>query len=92
MQQPLQHVRFVPDIGKRLLTSMTAPIASGWSNCRVGLSPTGKRRLCTAHAKGGHWETIAYFTAFAAFSMSAAISRGCKRKIAWGPGSSMVWD
>jgi hypothetical protein len=39
-----------------------------------------------------HWETIAYFTAFAAFSMSAAISRRCKRKIAWGPGSSMVWD
>ena len=30
----------------------TAPIASGWSeNCRVGLSPTGKRRLYTAHAK-----------------------------------------
>jgi hypothetical protein len=30
---------------------MTAPIASGWSDCRVGLAPTGKRRLCTAHAK-----------------------------------------
>ena len=30
---------------------MTAPIASGWSGCRVGLAPTGKRRLCTAHAK-----------------------------------------
>ena len=34
---------------------MTAPIASGWSkNCRVGLSPTGKRRLSTAHANFGH--------------------------------------
>jgi len=33
---------------------MTAPIASGWSDCRVGFSPTGKRRLCTAHAKTGH--------------------------------------
>src|SRR6478672_11187512 len=32
------------------VTSMTAPIASGWSGCRVGLAPTGKRRLCTAHA------------------------------------------
>src|SRR6202140_5446716 len=31
------------------VTSMTAPIASGWSGCRVGLAPTGKRRLCTAH-------------------------------------------
>src|SRR6202045_2357109 len=27
------------------VTSMTAPIASGWSGCRVGLVPTGKRRL-----------------------------------------------
>jgi hypothetical protein len=32
------------------VTSMTAPIASGWSDCRVGLAPTGKRRLFTAHA------------------------------------------
>jgi hypothetical protein len=36
------------------VTSMTAPIASGWSGCRVGLSPTGKRRLVTAHARSGH--------------------------------------
>src|SRR3981189_1492835 len=36
------------------VTSMTAPIASGWSDCRVGFSPTGKRRLCTAHAKCRH--------------------------------------
>src|SRR6202162_6083118 len=35
------------------VTSMTAPIASGWSGCRVGLAPTGKRRLCTAHANTG---------------------------------------
>jgi hypothetical protein len=34
-------------------TSMTAPVASGWSGCRVGLAPTGKRRLCTAHATSG---------------------------------------
>ena len=26
------------------VTSMTAPIASGWSGCRVGLAPTGKRK------------------------------------------------
>jgi hypothetical protein len=36
-----------------LVTSMTAPVASGWSGCRVGLAPTGKRRLITAHAKSG---------------------------------------
>jgi hypothetical protein len=28
-----------------IVTSMTAPVASGWSGCRVGLAPTGKRRL-----------------------------------------------
>ena len=33
---------------------MTAPIASGWSGCRVGLAPTGKRRLSTAHTHLGH--------------------------------------
>jgi hypothetical protein len=33
------------------VTSMTAPIASGWSGCRVGLAPTGKRRLFTAHTR-----------------------------------------
>jgi hypothetical protein len=29
-----------------IVTSMTAPIASGLSDCRVGLAPAGKRRLC----------------------------------------------
>src|SRR6516164_6916109 len=31
------------------VTSMTAPVASGWSGRRMGLTPTGKRRLSTAH-------------------------------------------
>jgi hypothetical protein len=35
------------------VTSMTAPVASGWSVRRVGPSPTGKRRLLTAHANSG---------------------------------------
>src|SRR5208283_2162283 len=39
------------------VTSMTAPVASGWSVRRVGLSPTGKRRLCTAHSNSGHSPT-----------------------------------
>jgi hypothetical protein len=37
---------------------MTAPIASGWSGCRVGLAPTGKRRLFTAHGRSGHCADI----------------------------------
>lgn len=35
---------------------------------------------------------IAYFAAFAAFSISAATSLACDRKMAWLPGSSMVSD
>ena len=41
------------------VTSMTAPIASGWSGCRVGLAPTGKRRLVTAHTHLRHQVCIA---------------------------------
>jgi hypothetical protein len=37
------------------VTSMTAPVASGWSGCRVGFAPTGKRRLSTAHGYRGIW-------------------------------------
>jgi hypothetical protein len=36
------------------VTSMTAPVASGWSIRRVGLTPTGKRRLSAAHTHSGH--------------------------------------
>src|ERR1019366_69507 len=35
------------------VSSMTAPVASGWSGCRVGFAPTGKRRLVTAHTHNG---------------------------------------
>src|SRR5467141_475724 len=35
------------------VTSIAAPVASGWSGCRAGLAPTGKRRLSTAHAISG---------------------------------------
>ena len=35
------------------VTSIVAPVASGWSGCRAGLAPAGKRRLCTAHATTG---------------------------------------
>ena len=37
------------------VTSIAAPVASGWSGCRVGFAPTGKRRLFTAHAMSRHW-------------------------------------
>ncbi len=40
------------------VTSMTAPVASGWSDGRVGLAPTEKRRLTTAHTQGGHFAAL----------------------------------
>jgi hypothetical protein len=48
------------------VTSIAAPVASGWSLCRVGLAPTGKRRLLTAHAIRGHFRasvSAAFFSA-----------------------------
>src|SRR5260370_23322239 len=38
----------------QFVTSVAAPVASGWSVFRVGLAPTGKRRLITAHTRSGH--------------------------------------
>src|SRR5215510_14210927 len=35
------------------VTSIAAPVASGWSGRRMGLTPTGKRRLVTAHTRSG---------------------------------------
>src|ERR1700693_1042662 len=31
------------------VTPIAARVAAGWSGCGVGLAPTGKRRLSTAH-------------------------------------------
>src|SRR6195256_4527449 len=38
----------------QFVTSVATPVASGWSVCRVGFTPTGKRRLITAHTRSGH--------------------------------------
>ena len=36
---------------------MPAPVASGWSGCRVGLAPTGKAPPCHgARGNVGHWK------------------------------------
>jgi hypothetical protein len=49
------------------VASMTAPIASGWSGCRVGLAPTGKCRLFTAHTQNGHLAIQPGFAVLPAF-------------------------
>ena len=41
----------LPEGFSHFVTSMTAPVASGWSVRRVGFAPTGKRRLITAHTR-----------------------------------------
>jgi len=35
------------------VASIAAPVASGWSICRAGLAPAGKRHLFTAHTHTG---------------------------------------
>src|SRR5947209_2413457 len=54
---------------------MTAPVASGWSGCRVGLAPTGKRRLSTAHTRcRQHWNDMKIATAFLLLAMTSVAS------------------
>jgi hypothetical protein len=57
------------------VTSMTAPIASGWSDCRVGLAPTGK----APPFHGAHplrtSASISYFSREACFSATKALIR-----------------
>jgi hypothetical protein len=38
---------------RHFVTSMTAPVASGWSGCRVGFAPTGNAPPFTAHTQLG---------------------------------------
>ena len=48
-----QFVARLPEGFRHFVTSMPAPVASGWSGCRAGLAPAGKRRLITAHTHSG---------------------------------------
>src|ERR1700686_35782 len=57
------------------VTSIAAPVASGWSGCRVGLAPTGKRRLNTAHTHLGH--SMVLHTRAGTIGASASTSRRC---------------
>jgi hypothetical protein len=41
----------LPEGFNHFVTSIVAPVASSWSFGRVGLTPTGKRRLFTAHTE-----------------------------------------
>jgi hypothetical protein len=60
------------------VTSIPAPAASGWSRCRVGLAPTGKRRLSTAHASWG--DAAAWRSA----EVGAPEAERCREKVEYG--------
>ena len=49
-----QFVARLPEGFRHFVTSMPAPVASGWSGCRAGLAPAGKCRLFTAHTLKRH--------------------------------------
>src|ERR1700674_2250558 len=60
------------------VTSMTAPVASGWSGRRVGLAPTGKRRLSTAHTRSP-------LSGLLRLAVNRAIGRGAGRHVRLAP-------
>jgi len=58
------------------VSSIAAPVASGWSGCRVGLAPTGKRRLFTAHTQFRHRARL--LTEDVAKSFSHSLTHRCR--------------
>ena len=44
-----QFVTRITEGFSHFVASIAAPVASGWSGCRAGLTPAGKRHLFTAH-------------------------------------------
>jgi hypothetical protein len=81
------------------VTFIAAPAASGWSVRRVGLAPTGKRRLVTARARFGHaaspvWrpEIGVSFPAARGHVMKKAADAGGTRRTCEGRCREMVAD
>src|SRR6266702_3726157 len=48
-----QFVTRITEGFSHFVASIAAPVASGWSGCRAGLTPAGKRHLFTAHTHFG---------------------------------------
>ena len=65
------------------VTSIAAPVASGWSGCRVGFAPTGKRRLFTAHAKTGLMRCSKFGRGAYRFRCGASESRFFRHRRRW---------
>lgn len=59
-----QFVTRITEGFSHFVASIAAPVASGWSICRAGLAPAGKRRLFTAHTLSGHSPRVISTAAF----------------------------
>ncbi|MEO8133962.1 MAG: tail fiber domain-containing protein [Betaproteobacteria bacterium] len=71
----------VPEGFSHFVTSMPAPVASGWSGRRVGLAPTGKRRLITAHTHSRHRQKWVWFIAISfilSFVVQVSVGRALR--------------
>ncbi len=66
----------LPEGFSHFVTSMTAPVASGWSIRRVGFTPTGKRRLITAHTRSSRRAALKRPIEFALTFLSSAATEG----------------
>ena len=65
----------LPEGFRHFVTSMPAPVASGWSGCRMGFTPTGKRRLCTAHAMSCPFPMTAILLVVASNALARPVPR-----------------
>jgi opacity protein-like surface antigen len=77
----------------RFVTSTTAPIATGWSDrCRVGLSPTERAHVFTAHAKAGYFYYNVNLKAAVSSPASAALESSHSRSdFLYGGGVGMTF-
>jgi hypothetical protein len=78
----------------QFVTSLAAPAASGWSGRRVGLAPTGKRRLVTAHTRSGHLSAVELQAQsrnpLAGDCSLTGVRNNRERWLLWGP--EFVWS
>jgi len=72
------------------VTSIAAPVASGWSGRRVGFAPTGKRRLVTAHTHNGHSEALTGFFRLAQITLAGIWAQRCWRRLCSGQDCTSV--
>jgi hypothetical protein len=69
----------LPEGFGHIVTSIAAPVATGWSLGQVGLAPTGKRRLGTAHAQSRSSRSTAMGSTAAILLKNSYLARSTMR-------------